>query len=72
MIISDHADWDDLTTTILETECEELWVTHGEDAALVHWATGQGLDARPLHMIGYGEGDEGGDVESAAPAEGAA
>ncbi len=59
MIISDHADWDDLCTTILETECEELWVTHGEDAALVHWATGLGLDARPLHMIGYGDEGEG-------------
>ena len=62
MIISDHADWDDLCTTILETEAQELWVTHGEEAALVHWATGIGLDARPLHMIGYGEGDEGGEV----------
>ena len=64
MIISDHADWDDLCTTILETGCEELWVTHGEDAALVHWASAQGLDARPLHMIGYG--DEGEDANAAS------
>ena len=55
LIVSDHADWDDLTCTIAETGCEELWVTHGEGDALVHWATGRGLNARPLHLVGYGE-----------------
>jgi putative mRNA 3-end processing factor len=55
LVISDHADWDELCETILATGCSELWVTHGEEDALVHWATGQGLAARPLHLIGYGE-----------------
>lgn len=55
LIISDHADWSDLCATVKETGCSELWVTHGEAEALVHWATGEGLAARPLHMIGYGE-----------------
>jgi putative mRNA 3-end processing factor len=55
LVISDHADWDELCDTILATGCAELWVTHGEEDALVHWATGQGLAARPLHLIGYGE-----------------
>lgn len=67
MIVSDHADWDDLTTTVLETGCEELWVTHGEEAALVHWAGTIGLDARPLHMIGYGDGDGEGEGPADAP-----
>lgn len=58
LVVSDHADWDDLGRTILETGCEELWVTHGAEEALVHWATARGLQARPLHMIGYGEEDE--------------
>lgn len=59
LVISDHADWDGLCATIDETGCSELWVTHGAEDALVHWATGRGLDARPLHLIGYGdEGDE--------------
>jgi putative mRNA 3-end processing factor len=53
--ISDHADWDDLTSTIIETGCEEVWITHGEDAALTHWASLRQLRARPLHMLGYGE-----------------
>ncbi|HEX3180892.1 MAG TPA: ligase-associated DNA damage response exonuclease [Beijerinckiaceae bacterium] len=55
LVISDHADWNELCETILATGCSELWVTHGEEDALVHWANGQGLAARPLHLIGYGE-----------------
>jgi putative mRNA 3-end processing factor len=58
LVISDHADWPDLQRTILETQCSELWVTHGQEDALVHWASGQGLKARPLHMVGYGEEEE--------------
>ena len=56
LIVSDHCDWEELCFTVAETGCEELWVTHGEAEALVHWAqTTRGLDARPLHLMGYGE-----------------
>jgi putative mRNA 3-end processing factor len=58
LVISDHADWPDLQRTILETGCSELWVTHGQEDALVHWAKGEGLAARPLHMVGYGDEEE--------------
>jgi putative mRNA 3-end processing factor len=58
LVVSDHADWDELCATILDTECEEVWITHGAEDALVHWATRQGLRARPLHLIGYGEEDD--------------
>ncbi|GLK72278.1 ligase-associated DNA damage response exonuclease [Ancylobacter dichloromethanicus] len=63
LILSDHADWDELQAAIRATGCEEVWVTHGQEDALVHWATQEGLRARPLHMVGYGE-EEG---EGAAP-----
>jgi putative mRNA 3-end processing factor len=59
LVVSDHADWDDLLRTIRETGAGEIWVTHGEADALVHWCGTQGISARPLHMLGYGdEGDE--------------
>ena len=58
LVISDHADWDGLTATIGATGCEEVWVTHGAEDALVHWATTRQLRARPLHMVGYGEEEE--------------
>ncbi len=58
LVISDHADWDDLCATILETQCREVWVTHGQEDALVHWAQSAGLRARPLHLAGYGDEEE--------------
>ncbi len=67
LILSDHADWDELQVAIRATGCEELWVTHGQEDALVHWATQQGLRARPLHMVGYGE-EEGDGAAPDAPA----
>ena len=67
LILSDHADWDELQVAICATGCEELWVTHGQEDALVHWATQAGLRARPLHMVGYGE-EEGDGAAPDAPA----
>ncbi|MDQ4059936.1 MAG: ligase-associated DNA damage response exonuclease [Pseudomonadota bacterium] len=58
LVISDHADWDDLCRTILETGAREIWVTHGQEDALVHWALNRGLAAKPLHLIGYGDEEE--------------
>ena len=58
LILSDHADWDDLCRTILETEAEQIWVTHGAEEALVHWCELNGRKARPLNMIGYDDGED--------------
>jgi putative mRNA 3-end processing factor len=59
LVISDHADWDGLTATIAATGAREVWVTHGQEDALVHWCKTEGLAARPLDLVGYGEEDEG-------------
>ena len=67
LIVSDHADWDDLQATIRETGAGEIWVTHGEADALVHWCTSVGLRAKPLHLVGYG--DEGEAEPAAAGAD---
>jgi putative mRNA 3-end processing factor len=58
LIISDHADWDGLTATIAATGASDIWVTHGQEEALVHWSLTQGLQARPLDIVGYGDEDE--------------
>ena len=58
LVISDHADWDGLTATIAATGASEIWVTHGQEDALVHWCQTQGLKARPLDIVGYGDEDE--------------
>ncbi len=59
LIISDHADWHELTATIAEVVPGELWITHGAEAALIHWATTRGIRARPLSIAGYGDEEEG-------------
>ncbi|WP_050426363.1 ligase-associated DNA damage response exonuclease [Bradyrhizobium tropiciagri] len=59
LVISDHADWDGLTATIAATGAGEIWVTHGQEDALVHWCKSKGLAARPLDLVGYGDEDEG-------------
>jgi putative mRNA 3-end processing factor len=58
LVISDHADWDGLTATITATGCSDVWVTHGQEDALVHWSLSKGLKARPLDIVGYGDEDE--------------
>ncbi|SFV18751.1 putative mRNA 3-end processing factor [Bradyrhizobium arachidis] len=58
LVISDHADWDGLTATITATGAGEIWVTHGQEDALVHWCKTQGLRARPLDLVGYGDEEE--------------
>jgi putative mRNA 3-end processing factor len=58
LVISDHADWDGLTATIAATGASEIWVTHGQEDALVHWCKSRGLRARPLDLVGYGEEEE--------------
>ena len=58
LVISDHADWDELCVTIRETGAEEVWVTHGREEALVRWCELEGIRARPLHLVGYEEEPE--------------
>src|SRR6202041_454406 len=59
LVISDHADWDGLTAMIEATGANEVWVTHGQEDALVHWCQTKGLAARPLDLVGYGDEDDG-------------
>jgi putative mRNA 3-end processing factor len=60
LVISDHADWDGLTGAVAATGAAEIWVTHGQEDALVHWSMTRGLRARPLDIVGYGDEEDGG------------
>jgi len=55
LVISDHADWDELTETMTGLGAGEIWVTHGREEALVHYAAKEGLRARALALVGYDE-----------------
>lgn len=57
LVISDHADWDELTGTIAALRPAETWVTHGSEDALVHWCRTRQLRARALSLAGRGAED---------------
>jgi putative mRNA 3-end processing factor len=57
LVISDHADWDELCDTIRELSPQEVWVTHGREEALVRWCELQNIPAKPLHLMGYEDED---------------
>ena len=58
MVISDHADWDELNRTVDEVQAAEIWVTHGSEEALIHEVAKRGVRGRPLRLIGYGEEEQ--------------
>ncbi|MDP3173467.1 MAG: ligase-associated DNA damage response exonuclease [Phenylobacterium sp.] len=58
LVISDHADWDELTATIDEIRPGELWITHGREEALARWAALHDIPARALALVGYEEEDD--------------
>jgi len=58
LVISDHADWDELTATVDELRPGELWITHGREEALARWAELHGVSARALTLVGYEDEEE--------------
>jgi len=58
LVISDHADWNDILRTIKEVEASEVWVTHGREDAIIHACTQMGLAAKALSLIGYEDESE--------------
>jgi len=58
IILSDHADWDELTATIQELSPREVWVTHGREDALVHWCAMRQIKARALDLVGFEDEDD--------------
>jgi putative mRNA 3-end processing factor len=58
LVISDHADWDELLATIAEVGAPEVWVTHGREEALIYEAARRGVRGRALRLVGYGDEDD--------------
>ncbi|MBS0641496.1 MAG: ligase-associated DNA damage response exonuclease [Proteobacteria bacterium] len=58
LVISDHADWNELIATLADVGAPEVWVTHGREEALIHAAASMGIRGRALRLLGYGEEEE--------------
>ena len=58
LVISDHADWGELTRTIEEVNPAETWITHGREEALLRWCQLNQRRARALALAGYEDEDD--------------
>ena len=58
LVISDHADWDELTQTLAEVAAPVVLVTHGREEALVHHARTMGHAAGALSLAGFDETED--------------
>ncbi|MFN3510022.1 MAG: ligase-associated DNA damage response exonuclease [Tsuneonella troitsensis] len=58
LIISDHADWGELTRTVEEVNPRETWITHGREEALLRWHQLHQRKARALALVGYEDEDD--------------
>jgi putative mRNA 3-end processing factor len=58
LVISDHADWDELTQTIEEVNPAETWITHGREDALLRWCELHQRRGRALALVGYEDEDD--------------
>jgi putative mRNA 3-end processing factor len=58
LVISDHADWQELTQTIAETGASEVWVTHGREEALLYHLQASGVKGRALALVGREDEDQ--------------
>jgi putative mRNA 3-end processing factor len=58
LVISDHADWRELSATLDDVGAPAVLITHGRDDALIHYARQRGFAAVALSLSGYDE--EGG------------
>jgi putative mRNA 3-end processing factor len=58
LVISDHADWDELTRTITDVDPQETWITHGREDAMLRWCQLHQHKARALALVGYEDEDD--------------
>lgn len=55
LVVSDHADWNDLLRTCRETNAGVVWITHGRVEALEYALRQEGINAKGLHLLGMDE-----------------
>lgn len=60
-VLSDHADWSGLISTIKETGAEKIYVTHGYSSSFVKYLCEQNFDAEVVQTQFEGEGEGEGD-----------
>lgn len=70
LVISDHADWAELTATFAELAPEEIWITHGREEGLLRWCALHDQTARALRLVGYDDDEDEADTTGSGAAAG--
>ena len=65
-ILSDHVDWPDLNTAVIESGADKVYVTHGYTSIFSRWLNENGIEAGEVHTM-YGNEEE---TEDRATGEG--
>ena len=68
-ILSDHVDWPDLNTAVVESGAEKVYVTHGYTSIFSRWLNENGIEAGEVHTM-YGNEEETEDKEEGVKGEG--
>ena len=68
-ILSDHVDWPDLNTAVVESGAEKVYVTHGYTSIFSRWLNENGIEAGEVHTM-YGNEEETEDKGEAGMGEG--
>jgi putative mRNA 3-end processing factor len=50
-VLSDHADWHDLTTAVAATGANQVFVTHGYEEPFIHYLRQNGVSAQSLNSL---------------------
>lgn len=58
IVISDHADWNELTDTVKEVSPENVLVTHGREEALLSFLKKKGYNCGSLNLLGFEDEDD--------------
>ncbi|MFL2661777.1 MAG: ligase-associated DNA damage response exonuclease [Alphaproteobacteria bacterium] len=58
LIISDHADWNEILSTVNQVEPKEVLVTHGREEALVDYLNNNKYKSSALNLIGFEDENE--------------
>ncbi len=58
LIISDHADWNEILRTVNDVEPSEVLVTHGREEALVDHLNNHNFKSSALNLIGFEDENE--------------
>ena len=58
IIISDHADWNEILKTVKDVNASEVLVTHGREEALVSYLNNHNYKSSALNLIGFEDENE--------------